>query len=131
MVGKDRLAALMAGRRSRPLFVIDIAVPRDVEPAANDIEGVYLYDIDSLQAIARQAMESRRQELDACARIIHGHVREFGEWWSRECARLGVDGHFDLQESASSSLPPAWPPVYANAAEAVAFPPAGNDVLRS
>ena len=77
VVSKDRLAALMAGRFDRPLFVIDIAVPRDVEPSANDVEGVYLYDIDSLQEIARLALESRRQELDACERIIQGHVEEF------------------------------------------------------
>ncbi len=77
VVTKERLAALMAGRSDRPLFVIDIAVPRDVEPAANDVEGVYLYDIDSLQEIARLALESRRQELDACERIIQDHVEEF------------------------------------------------------
>ncbi len=77
VVTKDRLASLMAGRSDRPLFVIDIAVPRDVEPSANDVEGVYLYDIDSLQEIARQAMDARRQELDACERIIQDHVAEF------------------------------------------------------
>ena len=77
VVTQNQLAALMEGRCDRPLFVIDIAVPRDVEPAANDVEGVYLYDIDSLQEIARVAMESRRQELVACERIIHGHVEEF------------------------------------------------------
>ena len=39
-------------RADRPLFVIDIAVPRDVDPAVNEMEGVYLYDIDSLQSVA-------------------------------------------------------------------------------
>lgn len=77
VVTKAQLSRLMAGRADRPLFVIDIAVPRDVEPAANDVEGVYLYDIDSLQAIAQQALESRRQEMAACERIIRGHVEEF------------------------------------------------------
>ena len=70
----------MRGRGERPLFVIDIAVPRDVEPSANDVEGVYLYDIDSLQEIARQAMDARRLETDACERIIRGHVEEFAAW---------------------------------------------------
>ena len=77
VVTTSQLARLMANRRDRPLFVIDIAVPRDVEPAANDVEGVYLYDIDSLQQIAQQAMDSRRQEMEACERIIRGHVDEF------------------------------------------------------
>ena len=77
VVTRERLETLMAGRSDRPLFVIDIAVPRDVEPAANDVEGVYLYDIDSLQEIARLALDARRQEMDACEQIIRGHVEEF------------------------------------------------------
>ena len=77
VVTTSQLARLMAHRRDRPLFVIDIAVPRDVEPAANDVEGVYLYDIDSLQQIAERAMDSRRQEMEACERIIQGHVEDF------------------------------------------------------
>ena len=87
----------MAGRRDRPLFVIDIAVPRDVEPAANDVEGVYLYDIDSLQEIARLAMDARRQELDACERIIQGHVEEFAR--SVEQRTAGGGGSLNYQPS--------------------------------
>ena len=90
VVAKAQLAALMRRRPGRPLFVIDIAVPRDVEPGANDIEGVYLYDIDALSEIARQAMESRRRELAACQSIIDGRVAEFGEWIEREVARLSA-----------------------------------------
>ena len=80
VVTKAQLAAVMRGRPDRPLFVIDIAVPRDVEPTANDVEGVYLYDIDSLQEITRLAMDARRQETDACERIIRGHVDEYAAW---------------------------------------------------
>ena len=83
VVSTAQLARLMRPREERPLFVIDIAVPRDVEPSANDIEGVYLYDIDSLQEIARQAMASRERELVACERIIGRHVEEFAAWIRR------------------------------------------------
>ena len=110
VVSKDRLATLMEDRRDRPLFVIDLAVPRDVEPSANDLEGVYLYDIDSLQAIAQQSIDSRRRELDACARIIRGHVHEFGAWWERECARLGLPGD-TFGQPANPALERAWTPV--------------------
>jgi glutamyl-tRNA reductase len=127
VVSQERLAALMAGRRDRPLFVIDIAVPRDVEPSANDLEGVYLYDIDSLQAIASQAMESRRRELDACEKIIHGHVQEFGEWWNRECTRLGVGGSFGVPESHLGGR--CWVSPAAGDAAEVGFPAPRNDVL--
>ena len=83
IVTAAQLERIMRGRSDRPLFVIDIAVPRDVEPAANDIEGVYLYDIDALQEIARQNLASRERELEACEGIIGRHVEEFESWVRR------------------------------------------------
>jgi glutamyl-tRNA reductase len=80
VVTVERLAPLMKTRRDRPLFCIDLAVPRDFEPAVNDLEGVYLYDIDSLQQLADDSMAVRRQEIAACEQIIAGHVTEFSEW---------------------------------------------------
>ena len=70
----------MRTRKDRPLFCIDLAVPRDIEPAVNDLEGVYLYDIDSLQAMADHSMNVRRQELTICEAMIERHAAEFGEW---------------------------------------------------
>ena len=75
-----QLAPIMRTRADRPLFCIDLAVPRDIEPAVNDLEGVYLYDIDSLQAIADHSMNIRRQELTVCEQMIERHALEFGEW---------------------------------------------------
>jgi glutamyl-tRNA reductase len=80
VVTVEKLAPLMRSRRDRPLFCIDLAVPRDFEPAINDLEGVYLYDIDSLQQIADQSMAVRRQEITICEQIIQRHVTEFSEW---------------------------------------------------
>ncbi|MEO7932224.1 MAG: glutamyl-tRNA reductase [Chthoniobacterales bacterium] len=80
VVTRMQLDALMRTRPERPLFLIDIAVPRDIEPSVNDIDGVYLYDIDSLEAIARESLEIRRQEMVACQRIIEHHVAEFVAW---------------------------------------------------
>jgi len=77
---REKLRPVMNQRRNRPLFVIDLAVPRDVEPAVNELDGVYLYDIDSLQAIAQQSMEVRRQELTVCEQMIERHVNEFSNW---------------------------------------------------
>ena len=75
-----QLAPIMHTRPDRPLFCIDLAVPRDIEAAVNDLEGVYLYDIDSLQAIAQHSMNSRRSELAVCEGMIERHVIEFSEW---------------------------------------------------
>jgi glutamyl-tRNA reductase len=71
------LAPMLRGRADQPLFIIDIAVPRDVAPEVNDIEGVYLYDIDSLQSIAEQSLALRRQQMAAAEKIIAEHVTDF------------------------------------------------------
>lgn len=77
---RSQLEPLMERRPARPLFCIDLAVPRDIDPEVNEVDGVFLYDIDSLQAIADQSLEVRRRELGVCERMIDGHVVEFSEW---------------------------------------------------
>ena len=77
---KEKLAPMMRPRPARPLFCIDLAVPRDFEPAVNDLDGVYLYDIDSLQRIASESLAVRQGELAACEEMIERHVAEFSEW---------------------------------------------------
>lgn len=71
------LGPMLHDRLDRPLFVIDIAVPRDVAPEVNDMDGVYLYDIDSLRSIAEEALEMRRQQFAAAELIIDESVDEF------------------------------------------------------
>lgn len=80
IVTPEKLGAAMRRRGNRPVFVIDLAVPRDVDPAVNDLDGVYLYDIDALQDIAAQSLAIRRQELTECERLIERHVGEFSGW---------------------------------------------------
>jgi glutamyl-tRNA reductase len=80
VLSRAQLEAVMPHRPHRPLFCIDLAVPRDIDPAVNALDGVYLYDIDSLQAIASESMEVRRKEIAVCEKLIDAHVREFGHW---------------------------------------------------
>jgi glutamyl-tRNA reductase len=80
IVTREKLGKAMRQRGNRPVFVIDLAVPRDVDPAVNNIDGVYLYDIDALQGIAAQSMAIRRQELTECERLIERHVGDFTGW---------------------------------------------------
>ena len=75
----DILAPMLRGRADRPLFIIDIAVPRDVAPEVNELDGVYLYDIDSLQSIAEQSLAMRRQQIAAGEKIIAEHLADFRE----------------------------------------------------
>ena len=80
IVTREKLGPAMRRRGNRPVFVIDLAVPRDVDPAVNDIDGVYLYDLDALQDIATHSMDIRRQELTECERLIERHVDDFSGW---------------------------------------------------
>lgn len=80
VVPKSKLAPLMKRRTDRPLFCIDLAVPRDFEPTVNDLDGVYLYDIDSLQGIAQEGIRVRQSEMSRCEAMIEKHVGEFANW---------------------------------------------------
>jgi len=80
----EDLAPILRDRTDRPLFIIDIAVPRDVDPAVNEMEGVFLYDIDSLQSVAEQSLALRRQQAAAAEKIIAEHVTDFRERFSSE-----------------------------------------------
>jgi glutamyl-tRNA reductase len=71
---RDDIERLMEARRHRPLLLIDLAVPRNIEPAIGRLENVFLYNIDDLEAAAREAVRNREGELAACHRIIDKHV---------------------------------------------------------
>ena len=70
----------MRQRRSRPLFIIDIALPRDVEAAAGEIEQVFLYNIDDLQATVRENLARRSNEVARAEAIVTEEVEKFGAW---------------------------------------------------
>ena len=92
VVTREKIGPVMKRRKDRPLFIIDLAVPRDVEPAVNELEGVYLYDIDSLQAIAAQSLEIRRREVTVCEQMIERHVTDFSRWLESDPARIASGG---------------------------------------
>jgi glutamyl-tRNA reductase len=77
---REKLAPLVRARGGRPLFVIDLAVPRDADPSINELDGVFLYDIDSLEGIVRQSLEVRRSEILRCEQMIAQHVSAFVSW---------------------------------------------------
>jgi glutamyl-tRNA reductase len=67
-------------RRHRPLFLIDIAVPRDIEASTGELEGVFLYDLDDLRSVADANLRERRKEAAAAEAIVEQEVREFLAW---------------------------------------------------
>ena len=100
LLNPKNLAPVVHDRFDRPLFIIDIAVPRDVDPAVNEMEGVYLYDIDSLQSVAEQSLALRRQQIAAAETIIAEHVAVFVASTSRGLNRPSpTSEHPSLGES--------------------------------
>jgi glutamyl-tRNA reductase len=78
---RARIDAVMRQRRNRPLFIIDIAMPRDVEAAAGEIEQVFLYNIDDLQATVRENLARRASEVSRAETIVNEEVEKFGGWF--------------------------------------------------
>jgi glutamyl-tRNA reductase len=78
---KAHIEAVMRPRRNRPLFIIDIAMPRDVEAAAGEIEQVFLYNIDDLQATVRENLARRASEVARAETIVNEEVEKFGSWF--------------------------------------------------
>jgi glutamyl-tRNA reductase len=80
VIDRAMVEVAMAARPSRPLLLIDIAVPRDIDPAVAAAPGVHLYDIDELQSVADKNMHLRRKEIAAVERIVEDEVARFGDW---------------------------------------------------
>jgi glutamyl-tRNA reductase len=79
ILDRAKLKPLMAIRNNRPLLLIDIAVPRDIEPEVNFMDDVYLYNVDDLQTIADGYLHQRQQEVEACMAIIREKARSLLE----------------------------------------------------
>ena len=100
LLTSEILAPMLWQRLDRSLFIIDIAVPRDVDPSVNELQGVYLYDIDSIRSVAEQSLELRRQQVAAAEAIIADHVTEFVDSISRGLNRASqAPEHSSLGEN--------------------------------
>jgi glutamyl-tRNA reductase len=76
---QEQVRELIHRRRNRPVFFIDIAVPRDVNPAVNDLEGCFVYDIDDLQQVAQENQIQRSREAEAAESIVQMEAERYGE----------------------------------------------------
>jgi glutamyl-tRNA reductase len=113
---KARIEAVMRSRRSRPLFIIDIALPRDVEAAAGEIEQVFLYNIDDLQTTVRENLARRASEVARAESIVGEEVDKFAGWFRSRGAIptvVALRQHFETVRQAEldrllklSALPP-------------------------
>ena len=87
IIHHDDIMTLMPQRKQKPLFIIDLAVPRDVEADVNKIDNVYLYDIDDLEKIVNENINIRKSQLDGCSAIINTAAERFMAWLASEKIR--------------------------------------------
>jgi glutamyl-tRNA reductase len=101
LLTREQMRHVLDRRRNRPMFVIDIAVPRNVDPAVNELEHVFLYDIDDLGRAVEQNRKSRQQEAAQAEAIIEEEIRRLLERLkSREAAPTIVGLQQQLEEMA-------------------------------
>jgi glutamyl-tRNA reductase len=85
IIDKKMVKSIIKSRRNRPMFFIDIAVPRDIDPAVNQVENAYAYDIDDLEGVVETNIKTRSKEAAKAEEIVNGEVQQFNEWMrSRE-----------------------------------------------
>lgn len=80
IVQPDHVRSVMKQRSNNPLFIIDISVPRSVDPSCNKVENVFVYDMDSLSAIVDKNIEKRKAELPKVTTIVREETVEFFKW---------------------------------------------------
>lgn len=79
---REDMQRVMKERRNKPVFIIDISVPRNIDPEINNIDNVYLYDVDDLQGVVEENIMERKKEAEMAEAIIHEEIAAFQKWIS-------------------------------------------------
>jgi glutamyl-tRNA reductase len=80
ILGHKKMEEVIRLRKNKPMFLIDIAVPRDIEPKVNDIDNVYLYDVDDLQGVVQANLKERQKEAKKAEGIVDQEIGQFHRW---------------------------------------------------
>lgn len=80
LIRPEHLTPALKKRKNRPIFLIDIAVPRDIDPETNHIDGIFLYDVDDLQGVVAENIDHRKQEAERAQVLIDIEVEKFIHW---------------------------------------------------
>jgi glutamyl-tRNA reductase len=86
ILGKGLFERALAARKRKPMFVVDFAVPRDVEPEASTLEDLFIYTIDDLGQIVQEGAENRRAAVAEAEEIVTARVAAFREWLGKRAA---------------------------------------------
>lgn len=82
IIGAGDLEEVMRRRRQKPMFFIDIAIPRDIDPGVNDVENVYLFTVDDLQEVVASNLQQRKEEANKAESIVNEEIGQFFKWLS-------------------------------------------------
>jgi len=80
IIKKEDIKNLMPLRKHKPIFFIDLAIPRDIDPQIGSIDGIYLYNLDDLQSVVQSNIKQRQKEIKRCQLIIEQEIKEFCHW---------------------------------------------------
>ena len=80
VLSRESVAAALRARKGRPLLLLDLAVPRDLDPAINELDGCFLYDVDDLEAVVKETLSGRRGEAARAEQLVAGEADRFREW---------------------------------------------------
>lgn len=113
VLNRAEIAEAMKRRKSKPLFMIDIAVPRDFDPSIAAVENVFLYDIDDLEGIVESNLEQRRREASKIELMIDDEMASFEQWYKtlgvvpliRSLQTKAADIHDETMVSLTNKLP--------------------------
>lgn len=80
LVSRDQVERAVRARRGKPLLLVDLAVPRDLDPAIRTVDGCYLYDLDDLEQVVTQTLTGRRREAEAAESLVAAEAERFRAW---------------------------------------------------
>ncbi len=80
ILGQRQMEEVLKRRKNRPMFLIDIAVPRDIDPKVNDLDNAYLYDVDDLQGVVQANLKERQKEASKAEAIVEQEIGQFHLW---------------------------------------------------
>ncbi|MDI3259097.1 MAG: glutamyl-tRNA reductase [Sinobacteraceae bacterium] len=100
VLGRERVAAALSRRRRKPMLMIDLAVPRDLDPAIGRLEDVYLYSLDDLRAVIAENLKVRGAAAEQAEALVEDYAREFERWLESRDAGATIRR---LRESARAS----------------------------
>ena len=83
ILGKGAVESALKKRRHRPIFMVDLAVPRDIEPEVAELDDVFLYTVDDLQGVIEENLQARKQAAQEAEQIIDAQTHEFMDWLNR------------------------------------------------